>query len=313
MITFIPHWLKDNFRIKISLFCLAILLWFLVVTEKTYDYIAEVPLMTTHVKAGKMVTNKIPEVALVKFRATGKELLKLIFFSEPSLQVNLSTISLRYTFDIKTDMVAVPAGVTATVVNVLTPDSLEIILDEIFEKEVSVNSNITIKTAPGYIMVGDITLNPSKVKIIGPKGKLLKINSIDSDSTFFIDAKRNTVMKLKLKDLDIAGYRIEPKVVTASVHIEKIGERKIKGIAVKVKNQPANRDIILEPGTVDVLISGAITVISDFKNEDLAATADYRSYNPRRSHRVQVKLEVNSTIDVIEILPKDVRMIVRRK
>ena len=77
----IPHWLKDNFRIKIGLFCLAILLWFLVVTEKTYDHVTEIPIVPTQVKVGKMITNQIPEVALVKFRATGKEMLKLIFCS----------------------------------------------------------------------------------------------------------------------------------------------------------------------------------------------------------------------------------------
>lgn len=310
---FIPHWLKDNFRIKIGLFCLAILLWFLVITEKTYEHVAEIPIIPTHVKSGRMITNRIPKIALVKFRATGKEMLKLLFFSKPNLQINLSTINSNYVFDINPDMVSIPGGVIVTATEVVYPDSLEFLLDEIYEIEIPVTSNIYVKTSAGYTMTGDIILNPQTVKVVGPKSKLKSLKMIESDSTSLMDAKRNTIINLKLKDLGILGSKIIPSHVEALVNIEKIGEQKIKGVLVTVQNKPDNRDIILEPGSVDVALSGAISIISALVAEDIVATANYLKYNPRKSSRVQVKASTKANADIVEVFPKEVRMIVRRK
>ena len=310
---FIPHWLKDNFRIKIGLFSLAFLLWFLVVTEKAYDHVAEVRLIPTQVKMGKMITNRIPEIALVKFRAKGKEMLKLMYFSTPSLEVNLSTINFNYTFDINPDMVTIPGGVIASAIDVVYPDSIEFLLDDILEKELPVASNIYVKTSPGYTMVGDVKLNPPTVKLIGPKASLIALKKIDSDSIALLDASRNTILNLNLKSVDILGSRIIPPSVEAIVNIEKLGERKISGIPIEVRNNPRNRDVILEPGTVDVAVSGAITVISGLDADDVKATVDFKSYNPRRSNRVPVKVDIKEKADLIEIFPKEVRMIVKRK
>lgn|GEM_PF-1218775 len=310
---FIPHWLKDNFRIKVGLFSLAVLLWFLVITEKTYDHVAEVKLIPTHVKTGKMITNYTPEIALVKFRATGKEMLKLLYFSKPKLEVNLSTINFNYNFDISPEMVSIPGGVVVNVIDVIYPDSLEFILDDILEKELKVISNIYVKTSPGYTVVGNIKLVPPTVKLIGPKSKLMNLINIDSDSVALLNANRNTTINLKLKSVDILGSMIIPQSVEALVKIEKLGERKITGISVTVRNIPRSRDVILEPSTIDVTISGAISIISGIGIDDIKATADYRAFNPRRSNRVIVKVDIAENTDIMEVFPKEVRMIVRRK
>lgn len=312
MISILPHWLRDNFKIKASMFVLAVLLWFLVVIERTYEHVLDIPLLPVNVKEGKLIANLYPRTARVKFQATGKELLRMRFLNHPSLQVNLSTINFWYKFEITEEMVVVAGGVDASVLEVLEPDSVLFVLDDEEVKNLVIHSNLQVSPAPGYVIL-EVLLQPDTSRVTGPKKAIGEISEINTDTATVLDVRRNTELVLNLIKPDILNTTIYPEQVEALVKVERIGEQQIIGIAVEVENSPSYRTILVEPGSVDLKLSGAVSLLTALEKDQIKAKVDYLQYNPHLRNRIPVRVDVGPGIIVEEISPVDVRLIVRRK
>ncbi|MBT3231177.1 MAG: YbbR-like domain-containing protein [Calditrichaeota bacterium] len=306
-------WLRTHYRIKLSLFLLAIILWLLVVTERIYEYSFEIPIIISEVKAGKMLIKDVPEWALVKFQTSGKELLRMQYLNKPVLRVDLSTINSEYVFPFTPDMVVLPGGVNAVVLDVVAPDSVLFLLDDKLELKLPVQPNITVEALSGYTQVGEILVEPDSVLLRGPRRKIESIKKIQTIKAEISEGKRNTEIELELVLPSAYGATIEPSKVKALLRIERIGEKEIIGVAIEVRNKPRDRIVLVEPASVDVNISGAISIISKLEKDDLDAWIDYRDYNPRRSNQVPIRLFIEPEVEVGSLLPENVRLIVRRQ
>ena len=263
----IPGWLKRNFKIKFGLFILAAVLWFLVVTEQTFDYTIDVPIEITGVKSDKVIANDPPRTAAVKFHATGKALLRLRFLDDPYLHVDLSTINYFYTFKPRVDMIVIPGGLEAVPLNIVFPDSIPIVLGERMETKLPVKPNITVKTAPGFVFNGEYEITPTLINLIGPRGELVKIDSV--------------------------------LTVTAT--------------PLKVKNNPRGREVIVDPVSVQIQLSGGVSKLTKISSDDIKAWVDFRDLDMTRGGKAPVKCDEIDALQVIEINPDEVRLIVRRK
>jgi len=234
------------------------------------------------------------------------------FFNQPTLRVNLSSVNFKYNYPIRTDMVEIPGGINADVLEILSPDSVMFLLDERIELELPVHPLLQVDTAPGFAKVGDVDLKPSIVILTGPKENVQHVKYIKTDSVFITEAKHNKDIFLNLVKPNIYNVKLTPLQVKASVRIERIGEKIIAGITIKVKNVPGNRVVLVEPGSIEIQINGAISIIAGIDKDDIEAWVDYRDYNKLRSNRIPVRLGIKAKVDIIRTVPEDVRLIVRR-
>ncbi len=315
---FIPHWLSDNFRVKASLFLLAVMLWFLVVTERSYEYVLQVPLEIVDLKPGKVVAGPVPETVGVKFQATGKELLRMQFVNSPILRVNPAASEGRSRgkvrrIALRPDMVMIPGGIDAAALEIVGRDSLEVRLDDRMEAELPVVPRITVNIAAGYTAVGEPELSPPQVRVTGPKTAVSKLHSIRTEPFAIENARRNTEATLLLETPSSFGVTVSPDAVEALVKVERITERTLTGVPVTVKNRPRDRTILLEPGTVDARVRGATSILARLDPEAVNAFVDYRRVDVRRSNLLPVKTVPPPGVEVTKTVPGEVRVIVRRK
>ncbi len=310
---FLPRWLRDNFRVKLGLFILACLLWLLVVTQHSYEYSFEIPIKTVGLKPGKVISNKLPEFARVKFQAQGRELFRMQFFNHPHLLLNLSTISHFYTFKPRPDMVVVTGGFDAQPVDVITPDSITVILSDKLELKLPVSPQVSAQPAAGYTFAGEFEIIPSQVMLTGPREKIVRLTSVKTTAVELEDVKRNTELQLDLDLPDIYGLSAFPSQVRVLVRVERLGERKIGRVPVKVINVQRGREIIVDPLTVDVVVSGGVSRISALEADSIKAWVDFRKYDRMKGNRAAVLVETPDRVDLVKVAPADVRLIVRRK
>ena len=73
----VPNWLRRNFRVKLGLFILAVILWFMVVSQRTYEYNIAIPIKVDGLRPDKVVVNELPHEVEIKVEALGRELLRL--------------------------------------------------------------------------------------------------------------------------------------------------------------------------------------------------------------------------------------------
>ncbi len=309
----LPRWLRDNFRIKSGLFLLATLLWLLVVTQRSYEHLIRIPIVVVGLKPGKVIVNEIPALAEVKFHAQGRELFRMQFFNHPYLRLDISTISYFYTFRPRLDMIVVTGGLNAQPIDVVTPDSIQVVLGDRFELKLPVSPRIKALPAAGYTFVGEVEVNPPEVKLIGPREKIVRLTSIKTTAVELEDVKRNTELQLDLELPDIYGLKVIPPQVKALIRVERLGEHEIKRVPLKVINIPRGKEIIVDPLTVDVKISGGISLISKLEADSIKAWVDFREYDMVRRGSAPVHVELRKNAEVLQIKPADVRLIVRRK
>ncbi|MDP8240613.1 MAG: hypothetical protein P9X24_16095 [Candidatus Hatepunaea meridiana] len=311
---FIPCWIRDNFRVKLGLFILATLLWFLVVSQRSYEHSLTIPIQITGLKSGKLIVSEIPEEAKVTFHAQGRELMRMQFYTRPYLRIDLSTISRFYTFRPHLDMVVVPGGLDAKPIDVISPDSIFIKLDDKLELALPVSPRITAVSAAGYTFVGDFEIKPPEATIIGPRSQVVRLDSLETEAVELGKVKRNTVLDLDIiLPANVYGARIIPLQVKALIRVERLGESKINQVPIRVINTPRGREVVIDPVSVDVEVTGGISNISNINADSIRAWVDFREYNMTKGGRAPVHIETSLNVGVRGITPENVRLIIRRK
>ena len=74
--------LFQNFWFKLVAVVMALLLWFHVATDKMYDHTDSFPLEILNVPDPLILAEELPHQVSVTIRGKGKDLLKLLLFSE---------------------------------------------------------------------------------------------------------------------------------------------------------------------------------------------------------------------------------------
>ncbi len=292
---------------------MATLLWFLVVTHRSYEHSFTIPIQVVGLRPGKVIVNEIPAEAEVTFRAQGRELMLLRFFSQPLLRLDLTTIKHFYTFRLRPEMVIITGGLDTEIIDVVSPDSIEVVLGDRLELKLPVSLRITAEPADGYTFHGDFEIKPSSVKIIGPRSKIVRLESIMTDSVSLQKVKRNTELQLNLVIPDIYGIEVIPPQVEVLIRVERLTEQTIKQVSLKVINVRRGYEVVVDPVFVDVRVSGGYSVVSDLTPDSIRAWVNSREYDMRQGEGAPVHLKVPEQVEAIDVFPKHVRLIVRRK
>ena len=190
---------------------------------------------------------------------------------------------------------------------IISPEVVLIELETLVKKNVPISSeNIKVQTLEQYVQIGKIKLEPDSVLISGPESRIIKIKSIDTEFKEYKDKRRpirgdyvniNKVYK-SLFSYDIDGTNVD-------IDIQVIGERTLEAVDVEVTNVPAGYRVRVEPGTVNVKISGGINFINEINKEDIKAEIPWKK-EWRRYREYREKLVVRHPKDIIsyEELPK---------
>ena len=308
-----PDWLKRHWRVKVGLFGLATLLWFLVVTQKTYERLVWIPVQVTGLKPGKVIASEIPNKAEIKVSATGRELIRMGFASRPYLLVDLSTINYYYTFNFVPKMVVVPGGLKAQVLAVMQPDTVTVVLRDRGAVTLPVIPRIKASPAPGYTIADRVTVEPAQVKIVGPKGQFDDLRGVQTEPIELNNLKQNTEVEAALVPPVKGVAEINPPTVMVKIRVERLTERTLIGVPLRAINPPRGRELILEPMIVNLEVVGSASTLADLTADDFNVWADYREYDPVHSGRVPVHIKGPDGVESMRAKPSEVKMIVRRR
>lgn len=308
----VPLWLSVNFRVKAGIFLLACVLWFLVITEQLVEWSFDIPIVIVGNVPDRVLAAPIPSTALVRFQATGKQLIKLQFFNRPILQVHINPAIDRQVVRPNPEMVLISGGIPAAVLEVVSPESLDVHLADRLARQIPVASRLNIGTAPGYEVVGGVNFEPPRVRVEGPRQVVKGLDSIPTEPYQLSNLKRYTTLILNLDLPDTFGLAFAVTQVKALIKVDRLGERTISGVAVKLKFPPENRNIVLEPSIVDVHLSGPVSILADIEPDDLSAWVDFRQFHPLQSNRMPVEVESDVRVRILRTVPKDVRLIIHR-
>tara|TARA_A100001011_G_scaffold102316_1_gene107776 strand:+ start:11171 stop:12145 length:975 start_codon:yes stop_codon:yes gene_type:complete len=312
---------KGLLSTSLGAFFFAIILWLFVISEKNYSYVFEMPIEVRNIREGKTLGGEVSPTADVRFRATGRELLKALLLksiSDFKLVLDLERVNTNYDFYLNdyfekyNQKVVIPNSFNIEYVEIIRPESIQISLDDYMVKMVKVKPLISVEVSPGYTIVGKFNILPELLEFKGPKEIIENLDFIETISKKFKSVKAPINAKVPVSFNFTRVIESSDSLITFQANIQSIGERILSEIPVKILNIPDNIQAFPNPSTVSLNISGGVEFIASLQPTDIDVYIDYNDFTKNEisnEPRIQVP---NDVIEWRDLSPKFIELTIRR-
>jgi len=311
----------QDIQIKLGSLFLAILLWFFVVTDSEYFYDLQVPLRVEGLSQDRALNNEIPKMITARFRGKGHTLLwadMTMPLSETGLILDLSRTSntqiyhLNQYFAEHPDKFIMPRDYKLELIHIVDPDSVWVSLEPRDQKELNVNVAVKIEPALGYMVVGDIQVDPATVMAYGPQSLLSSLTSITVPPLTLKNVNTDVTLSLPLALEPAQLFSLDTTAVLVTADVQSIGSREFHNIMIRLEHVPSGVEVSVIPRMIGLEAEGGLDRLLELQPEDFTVSFDFKAnwtpeeqlYVPVASLPLGVK-RVNRFIpDKIEIVQK---------
>ena len=265
-------------------FVIAFIFWFFIKSEDTYSVTTKIPLVARNLQEQKTYKEEVPESIIVTLKGSGRAFIWLRFFDsfyeDYKAVLDLSRIADEYNFELdqyyknNPEKIVLPPSLDLEFVEVISPRSIKINLDQYLVKKVPIRSQVVASTEPGYVQVGNQVFIPDSISIGGPQEVV--------DSIAFVNTEKDTMEGLVSSiegELSIINpnklVNFDPKKVQGYIDIQPISETIVTGIPVKLINKPNDINVFVNPATVSLTIVGGLNEIAGTTSNDIEVVINF--------------------------------------
>jgi YbbR domain-containing protein len=289
---------------KIKLFCLisALFFWFYISLESQFEYTAAVHLRVVNPPEGWMLLEPLPPSVMVAFRGSGRSFVSFRF-RERILDVDMRNIRNNARIPLTADMIKnLPTGVR--VMSVLSPEEITVRWDRLAEKRVPVVSRIELTPADGYTLVGDVRLEPDSIRIIGPQSIIDSISAVQTEKRILQGLIQEVEDKVPLEPVPDEVLHFSSRTVRFKTDVQRIGERWMRGIAVRAVNVPEGIQATAVPSALSLKIQGGADLLAQIKPEDIQATVNFADRDRYSGKRLPALIRIPKDVAFSEVEPR---------
>ena len=288
-------------------------LWIWTSLENGYQTFIKVKLEIVNLPKGKALINIPPNELNIKFSGVGYQLARMYFNPNLKCELNLSVLDKNNYILLKGEnlqkMIKMPSGVQAIEVY---PDSLFFTFDDYIEKSVLIKPNVWVQCLDGYTIVGATVVNPTKVKIIGPKSILDKIDYWNTAYKEYKDIKENISSIFPLSDSLQNVIKLSPEMVWIDINVQMSAEEEYKNIPLVLENFPNDHNVIILPSTVDVLVRSGVDLLAGLDQNKIKITIDYKQIETDSLGYLEPRISIPEGLEVIKLTPPKLQYVIRR-
>lgn len=266
---------KKRIPIIIATTLFAILLWVSVNMSYDYQILVSVPLIIENLPADMAIATPFPRTLQLKLRANGWRGAAVSLGGDPQCFIDAGAlVSHNHTLGLNdiVDRITMPIG---TQVVDVKPDSVRFEFDRYVLKRVPVALKVTTVFRTGYGQVGDPDVTPDRINIGGAASLLATIDSWPTAHTTFSDVRFPINAEVPLADSASHYLKFFPQKVRVTINVQQFAEKTIVGLPVETNAVPANKEVILIPPKIDVIVRGGVDQLATLGNEDFTASVGY--------------------------------------
>ena len=290
-----------NWQAKIISILLAGTLYWFVSSKQPDQRYFSVPINVENLSGELAIISEVPELQRVLLKGP-KRLISVItekqFYSWIDLtgaQIGIFTLKVNFNENI------IPKGVELIS---LTPEELEVQLEPVVEKYVTVHPVLTGNLPEGFRYSEAVRVKPEELLVAGAASRILNIESI---STKVIDiSKYSKSIEVEREFEPEPFFRITDtnKIVKVTINIaEKISHRNLYNIPVLFEN--LNEDYkVKEPKiAVDIAYYGRYTVVESLSPNDIKPFIDLKDIKGRGKYSLKIEIRTKRTVKITGITP----------
>lgn len=298
--------------IALSLF-FALAMWGFVTLRFDYLETFSIPLVVQNVRPGFAVRSPLPRTVLIRIHGSGWRIAMMKIGKPPECRIDLSSVNREITVSLEkilTKAIALPPDVE--VVDIF-PDSVTITLDAMSQKKVPVQPQCNIKFREGYIQVGKIEVVPDSITIAGARSIVDTIGWWATKNLILTDLHLPVRQEVSLIDSSDVPLSLSESAAMISMDVQPFAEKILQRIPVDITAVPFNRQVILFPPAIDVVVRGGISQLASVQADEISASIHYRSILLDTSGSVRPKIDIPQGLIFITSKPDRVEYVIRKK
>ena len=316
----------NNITAKVASVVFAVLLWFHVTTNATFNSKFSLPIQYAGPSEGFVVASTKPDKVTAVINGTGKELfvfyLKGLVRPDQSYALVILTGLSEGKNTITLDKNVMNLGLFSglSVESILYPHnaSFSIEIDREIKRTVAVNtvSLSGYRVREGYCVSGKPVAKPEFVVIQGPEEIINNFNSVKISSLSGKTVSlRDSVLKANLEKPQFVT--VEPGEVEIYFFVEPLITRNLSGVSLIYEGFPEKNRPEFKPDSLSVSLKGPKSIVSGIEANSILAAIQYKRY---LDHAAKGDSLITPTvtipdgyegIDVIDVIPKVVRFSVQ--
>lgn len=272
--------LTKNIALKIVAFILALMFWFNVVTNKSYEHEFDVSFQIQDISENLILTTPPPEQIKVRLSGTGKQIIAFLV-KKPTLLYSASEFERGiYKIELKPEDLSFNDEITAHIVAIHEPQNFTFKFEKLEERTVKIKADVKIKPAPGYTLIGDLMIEPDSIKISGPRRFVRYLKSISTEKLELDNIKKSVNTNLALNLVDSMFLRPEVNFVKVVRQVVPLIEKKIGPVEIQTYNSKLYQTIDFAPESLHVIIEGPKGIIDSLNPSNFSVSLNFRNIEP---------------------------------
>lgn len=226
----------------------------------------------------RAIEDELPENIMVEVSGSGWNLFNLIYInSNKKCEIDLTKEKFQDSLYEINRLVIQRSLISLETVDPkdFSPDRIILKTGKVGKYTIPIVSNIEINPQKGFLVIGELELQPDSVQISG-NDKLVKlIKSWSTQKKVYQGVNRDISDKIMLKDTLGGIVKLDRKTIEFDVEIKQYADKEFLDIPFKIVGGNLNKRNKLEPSLFQVTLRGGVDEIDQMEASDISIEIDY--------------------------------------
>jgi YbbR domain-containing protein len=249
----------------------------------------------------------------LRFRGEGWRLAGVLLGRAPVIALSAASLPAGrrpLTFKDFADHISLAPGVRLLDVK---PDSLRIELGTAVRKRVPVVLDCLASFREGYGQVGPTSVAPDSVTLTGAETVLRGLDSWKTERRVFENIRGSLDAEVPLASADPFEIAFSVPAVRIAISVEPFAEKIIPGLPVQVSAVPANREVILIPPRIEIVVRAGIRQLSALSAADFRVETSYAEIAADSTGAIDADVACPAGVQLVTKRPDHLQYIVRKR
>lgn len=302
--------MKKNLSTIIAAFLFSAILWVSVSLSNEYYSSVTLPLRITNIPIGYSTGTNLPENVNIKVRGLGWKLISVNILPDDAFTVSAANDSGRKFISLYNSLTENRWLLSDIQVMEILPDTISFFIEKDATKILPVVPDLDLKFKTGFGLAEQIKLYPDSIIVTGPKSFINKLNEIKTEKISLSSLDSRIIEKVELKK--VPGMKYSLNQVSVEMNVQKIVDKKIDEILVKVLDVPSDRDVVLIPNKINVSVRGGINILGRLNNDEFEAYVYFRDVVFDTLGSVRPNIVIPNNTVLVDVKPERLRYIIKK-
>lgn len=302
--------MKKKIILIVVSFFLSTIIWISINLTNEYYYTLTLPLRIVNLQEGYSIASKIPEEIAVKIKTNGWKIIALSLSNKNEYHVRYSHDTARTNINLANSISENPWLTSDIQFIDIIPKNIYLALDKRIESKLPVKPLLDLTFREGFGLSHPITFSPAYLAVYGSQALLRTVDTIFTRRTVLRDLEESTTINLAVRQIN--GIEIEPDFISVHLDVQKIVEKEIQNIRVKLTNVPMDRSVLLIPSEISVTVRGGINILGRLSSDDIIASVDYKDLYIDTLDFVTPNIVLPQNVERLFSKPESVKFIIKK-